>query len=66
MSWAWDFMVGCVHWMQFTAANEKASTSAEADKNGDGYMDGVGLQAQPQVGGGCQQAGNQKANEERS
>ena len=70
MSWAWDFMVGCVHWRQLTVASKhSASTSpwlslintkklirTEMDK-----MDGVGLQAQPQVGGGRQQAGSQKA-----
>ena len=27
MSWAWDFIVGWVHWMQFTVANKKASAS---------------------------------------
>ena len=41
---AWDFMVGCVHWMQFAVANKKASTSPRLSlntkkltKNGDGY-----------------------------
>ena len=58
MSWAWDFMVGCVHWMQsnYSSIQEGLYVSAaiskyqEADKNGE-WIHGWGRLAGPTPGG---------------